>query len=272
MTKKHLEINPNHNIVETLWQKAEADKNDKAVKDLVVLQFELALFSSGFSLEDPQTHSSLICCVTKLGLGIDEDEVTAEDPSAAVSDEIPLLRHDSLWWRHVPYRSCEVCFPHDHCCKAKCLTTVARWIGEGKGRETDWHAHILVRGDKNQNYKSRSRDGEEEVATGEKEVAVEHLLKASRVQLGASSFTGDRSVLICSVPAPPPDFLLVTEATCFVFLNIEGKVTHLRYSGMAESTLMHGVFITSPMTGSENQERKPVHRFGGNTVCDLQLY
>ena len=39
--KKHLEINPDHPIVETLRQKAEADKNDKAVKDLVVLLFKL---------------------------------------------------------------------------------------------------------------------------------------------------------------------------------------------------------------------------------------
>ena len=35
MAKKHLEINPDHPIVETQQQKAEADKNDKAVKDLV---------------------------------------------------------------------------------------------------------------------------------------------------------------------------------------------------------------------------------------------
>merc|ERR1711962_193231 len=33
MAKKHLEINPDHPIVETLRQKAEADKNDKAVRD-----------------------------------------------------------------------------------------------------------------------------------------------------------------------------------------------------------------------------------------------
>nr|XP_054098637.1 heat shock protein HSP 90-beta-like [Callithrix jacchus] len=89
MAKKHLEINPDHPIVETLWQKAEADKNDKAVKDLVVLLFETTLLSSGFSLEDPQTHSHRIYRMIKLGLGIDEDEVAAEEPSAAVPDEIP---------------------------------------------------------------------------------------------------------------------------------------------------------------------------------------
>lgn len=51
-TKKHLEINPDHPIVESLRVKADADKNDKAVKDLVMLLFETSLLSSGFSLED----------------------------------------------------------------------------------------------------------------------------------------------------------------------------------------------------------------------------
>ncbi|KAF6317413.1 hypothetical protein mRhiFer1_008475 [Rhinolophus ferrumequinum] len=99
MTKKHLEINPNHPIVETLWQKVEADKNDKAVKDLVVLLFETVLLSSGFSLEDPQTHSNHIYCMIELGLGIDEDEVTAEEPNAAVPDKIsppPPLEGDGM--------------------------------------------------------------------------------------------------------------------------------------------------------------------------------
>ncbi|XP_054049842.1 heat shock protein HSP 90-beta isoform X3 [Rissa tridactyla] len=94
MAKKHLEINPDHPIVETLRQKADADKNDKAVKDLVVLLFETALLSSGFSLEDPQTHCNRIYRMIKLGLGIDEDEATAEEPSAAVCDEIPPLEGD----------------------------------------------------------------------------------------------------------------------------------------------------------------------------------
>ena len=71
--KKHLEINPEHSIIETLRQKAEADKNDKSVKGLVILLCETALLSSGFSLEDPQTHANRICKMIKLGLGIDED-------------------------------------------------------------------------------------------------------------------------------------------------------------------------------------------------------
>ncbi|MBZ3891955.1 Heat shock cognate protein HSP 90-beta [Sciurus carolinensis] len=51
-SQKHLEINPDQHIVETLQQMTEADKTDKAVKDLVVL-FQTVLLSSGFSLKEP---------------------------------------------------------------------------------------------------------------------------------------------------------------------------------------------------------------------------
>ena len=77
--KKHLEINPDHAIIETLRQKAEADKSDKAVKDLVILLFETALLSSGFTLDEPQVHAARIYRMIKLGLGIDEEESVPEE-------------------------------------------------------------------------------------------------------------------------------------------------------------------------------------------------
>ncbi|KAG3272468.1 HSP90AA1-like [Ictidomys tridecemlineatus] len=92
--KKHLEINPDHSIIETLRQKAEADKNDKSVKDLVILLYKTALLSSGFSLEDPQIHANRIYRIINLGLGIDEDDPTAHDTSAAVTEEMPPLEGD----------------------------------------------------------------------------------------------------------------------------------------------------------------------------------
>uniref|UniRef100_A0A3B3QAI4 Heat shock protein 90, alpha (cytosolic), class A member 1, tandem duplicate 2 n=1 Tax=Paramormyrops kingsleyae TaxID=1676925 RepID=A0A3B3QAI4_9TELE len=92
--KKHLEINPDHPIIETLRQKAEADKNDKSVKDLVILLFETALLSSGFTLDDPQTHSNRIYRMIKLGLGIDEDDLTTDESSSAPVEDMPPLEGD----------------------------------------------------------------------------------------------------------------------------------------------------------------------------------
>merc|ERR1712190_164885 len=94
--KKHLEINPDHSIVENLRQRAEADKNDKSVKDLVLLLFETALLSSGFSLEDPAVHAKRIHRMIKLGLGIDEEDDAAEAADAAADDsEMPPLEGDA---------------------------------------------------------------------------------------------------------------------------------------------------------------------------------
>jgi len=91
--KKHLEINPDHNILENLRQRAEADKNDKSVKDLVQLLFETALLSSGFSLEDPAVHAQRIHRMIKLGLGIDDD---TDDVAETVDDgDMPPLEGDA---------------------------------------------------------------------------------------------------------------------------------------------------------------------------------
>jgi len=94
--KKHLEINPDHSIVENLRQRAEADKNDKSVKDLVLLLFETALLSSGFSLEDPAVHAKRIHRMIKLGLGIDEEDDAADSGDAVADDsDMPPLEGDA---------------------------------------------------------------------------------------------------------------------------------------------------------------------------------
>merc|ERR1712007_173700 len=87
--KKHLEINPDHSIVENLRQRVEADKSDKSVKDLVMLLFETALLSSGFALEEPAVHAQRIHRMIKLGLGIDEADEETED--GADDGEMPPL-------------------------------------------------------------------------------------------------------------------------------------------------------------------------------------
>lgn len=90
--KKHLEINPEHSIMEQLRQKAEADKNDKSVKDLVMLLYETSLLASGFSLEEPSTHASRIHRMIKLGLGIDESEEEMQAPDD--TEDMPDLEGD----------------------------------------------------------------------------------------------------------------------------------------------------------------------------------
>jgi len=92
--KKHLEINPENQIMIALKKKVDVDKNDKSIKDLITLLYETALLSSGFSLESPQDHASRIHRMIKLGLGVDDDEDVGVTEDAAV--DMPPLEADAV--------------------------------------------------------------------------------------------------------------------------------------------------------------------------------
>merc|ERR1719494_1561384 len=93
--KKQLEINPDHSIIQALRSKAEADKNDKSVKDLVMLLFETSMMSSGFSLEDPTIHASRIYRMIKLGLGVDDDEEESSENAPDLREAVPAAEGDA---------------------------------------------------------------------------------------------------------------------------------------------------------------------------------
>jgi len=77
--KKTMEINPNHSIIKELKSKAEADENDKTLKDLVWLMFETSMLTSGFSLEEPSSFASRIYRMVQLGLGADDTDLGGDN-------------------------------------------------------------------------------------------------------------------------------------------------------------------------------------------------
>merc|ERR1712054_621961 len=83
-SKKTMEVNPMHPIIDALRTRAEEDKNDKTVKDLIWLLFDT-------SLDGPTPFAGRIHRMIKLGLSIDEDD---EDVADDEDDDLPPLEDD----------------------------------------------------------------------------------------------------------------------------------------------------------------------------------
>merc|ERR1711998_622500 len=85
-----MEVNPTHAIVQALRTKAEEDKSDKTVKDLIWLLYDTSLLTSGFSLDEPTVFAGRIHRLIKLGLEIDDDDEDDDD----LDDDLPELEAD----------------------------------------------------------------------------------------------------------------------------------------------------------------------------------
>jgi len=90
-SKKTLEVNPHHSIVVELRKKADADKSDKTVKDLVWLIYETALLGSGFTLDEPNQFAARIHRMIKLGLSIEDND---EEEEKVEDTDLPPLEAD----------------------------------------------------------------------------------------------------------------------------------------------------------------------------------
>ena len=89
MSRKTLEINPNHPVVVDLLEKVKANQEDSQAMEIASVLFQAALLDSGFELSDPSALVSRVYKLMSIQLGVDpEAEVREiEVPEDEINEE-----------------------------------------------------------------------------------------------------------------------------------------------------------------------------------------
>ena len=79
MTKKNLELNPTHSMIDKLFNDYNnSTMNDEMFNNVVMLLFQTAMISSGYIQEDPSSYSKKVYNMISVGMSVDEDSKTIE--------------------------------------------------------------------------------------------------------------------------------------------------------------------------------------------------
>jgi len=88
MSKKTMEINPYHPIIQGLKKSIEEDATDKSLPDIANLLYDAALLVSGFQMKEPEDFASRIHRVIANELHIDPNAQPSNDIDTALENEI----------------------------------------------------------------------------------------------------------------------------------------------------------------------------------------
>jgi molecular chaperone HtpG len=85
VSKKTMEINPKHGIVQELKKLLDKDSSNSTVKDIIWLLYDTSLLNSGFSVEDPNTFAKRMHKMLLFGLQDDTSIPTETSTSSNVT-------------------------------------------------------------------------------------------------------------------------------------------------------------------------------------------
>lgn len=82
MTKRNLEVNPQHKMIKKLYKDYnDSSMNENMFKNVIMLLFQTAMISSGYIQEDPSSYSKKVYDMISMGMSVGDD-AAAETPSA----------------------------------------------------------------------------------------------------------------------------------------------------------------------------------------------